>query len=250
MRRPDGRRPDETRPIEITTGFLKHPHGAVLFCAGDTKVVCTAMVEDRVPVFLKDTGQGWITSEYAMLPGATDTRGQRESSRGRPSGRSQEIQRLIGRSLRAAVDRKAIGERTIWLDCDVIQADGGTRTASITGAFIALVLALNTLKEGNKLRNPPIVSQIAAISVGVVAGTPLLDLCYEEDSSAGSDLNVVMDSDDRFIEVQGTAEGATFSRQELDGLLDLAAGGIKTLTERQNEALGQTLEDLRVPHLS
>ena len=249
MRRPDGRRPDELRPVEISTGFLKHPQGSVLFCTGETKVVCAATIEDRVPGFLKETGKGWVTSEYAMLPGATDTRSQRESSRGRPSGRSQEIQRLIGRSLRAAVDLKAIGERTIWLDCDVLQADGGTRTASITGSFIALVLALNTLKERNKLRNPPIISQIAAVSVGVVAGSPMLDLCYAEDSTAGTDMNVVMGSDEQFIELQGTAETAAFSRAELDALLDLAAGGIKGLMGLQAEALGKSLEELSAPHL-
>lgn len=250
MQRPDGRRPDELRPVEITTGFLKHPQGSVLFCAGETKVICAATVEDRVPGFLKETGKGWVTSEYAMLPGATDTRNQRESTRGRPSGRSQEIQRLIGRSLRAAIDLKAIGERTIWLDCDVLQADGGTRTASITGSFIALALALNTLKERDKLRNPPLISQVAAVSVGVVAGAPMLDLCYAEDSAAGTDMNVVMGNDERFIELQGTAETAAFSRTELDSLLDLAAAGIKSLMGRQAEALGKILEDLSAPHLA
>ena len=250
MQRPDGRGADELRPVEIHTGYLKHPDGSVLFCSGETKVICTATIEDRVPPFLKESGQGWVTSEYAMLPGATDTRSQRESSKGRPSGRSQEIQRLIGRSLRAALDRKAIGERTIWLDCDVIQADGGTRTASITGAFIALALALNTLKERNKLRNPPIIAQVGAVSVGVVAGTPMLDLCYEEDSAAGTDMNVVMDSDGRFIEVQGTAEHASFSRDELNTLLDLAGSGITGLMAKQEEVLGSILNDLKAPHLS
>jgi ribonuclease PH len=233
----------------MVPGFLKHPHGSVLFSAGDTRVVCSATVEDRVPQFLKDAGQGWVTSEYAMLPGATDTRTQRESSRGRPSGRSQEIQRLIGRCLRTAIDLKALGERTIWLDCDVLQADGGTRTASITGAFVALALALARLQEDGKLRNPPILSQVAAVSVGVVAGTPMLDLCYEEDSAAETDMNVALTDGNRFIEIQGTAETVPFQRETLDALLDLAISGTRKLMEIQAEVLGDKLASLRVPPL-
>jgi ribonuclease PH len=249
MRRPDGRRPDELRPVRIEPDYLKHPEGSVLVCSGDTKVICTASVEDRVPQFLKDAGQGWVTSEYAMLPRSTDVRVQREASRGRPSGRSQEIQRLIGRSLRTAVDLKAIGERTIWLDCDVIQADGGTRTASITGAWTALALALARMGAEKKLRNPPLLFQVAAVSVGVVAGAPLLDLCYDEDSAADTDMNVVMTDAGGFIEIQGTAEQSPFDRQALDSLLDLAAGGIRQLMEIQAGVLGERPAALRVPAL-
>ena len=249
MSRPDGRNAGDLRPMKIIPDYLKHPQGSALIRAGDTHVICTATVEDRIPQFLKDSGQGWVTAEYAMLPGATDKRTQRDSARGRVSGRSSEIQRLIGRCLRAAVDLKALGERTVWIDCDVIQADGGTRTASITGAFVALVLALHRLHENGRLRNPPLLGRVAAVSVGVVAGAPLLDLCYEEDAAADTDMNVVMNDAGQYIELQGTAEQAPFDRAALDGLLGLADTGIRRLHEIQAETLGSRLELLRIPPL-
>lgn len=235
----DGRSPDELRPVRIIPGFLKFPSGSCLIETGDTKVICTAMIEDKVPPFLKGTSTGWITAEYSMLPGSTEVRTPREISKGRPGGRTMEIQRLIGRSLRAAVDLSFIGERTIWIDCDVIQADGGTRTASITGGFVSLVLALDKLAKAEGWSQLPVLDYVAAVSVGVVQGVPSLDLCYAEDSSAEVDMNVVMTGKGQFIEVQGTAEHAPFSRDELAELLGLAETGIRRLMKIQEEALGE-----------
>ena len=249
MQRPDGRQADEMRAVRLEPDFLKHPEGSVLISVGDTRVICTASVEDRVPQFLKDGGQGWVTSEYGMLPRATEVRTQREASRGQVSGRSQEIQRLIGRALRGAVDRRALGERTLWMDCDVVQADGGTRTASITGAFVALALALHRLMEQGKIKQPPLLHQVAAVSVGVVAGIPVLDLCYEEDAAADTDMNVVLTESGGFLEVQGTAEHAPFARPALDALLTLAEGGARSLFALQREVLGERLTRIRVPPL-
>ncbi|WFA08922.1 ribonuclease PH [Tissierella sp. Yu-01] len=235
----DNRKNDELRKVNITRDYLMHPYGSVLIEMGDTKVICTAMVEDRVPPFLKGTGTGWITAEYSMLPGSTISRKIRDSSKGRIDGRSQEIQRLIGRSLRSVIDFTKIGERTIWIDCDVIQADGGTRTASITGSFIALVDALYKLhKEGN-IKEFPISKYIAAVSVGIGKYGPILDLCYEEDHLALVDMNVVMTDNGDFVEVQGTGENSTFSRIELNTLLDLAEKGNNELINKQKEALGE-----------
>jgi ribonuclease PH len=231
--RPDGRAPDQLRPITITREYLKHPEGSVLVEFGDTKVICTASLEDRVPPFLKGQGQGWVTAEYAMLPRSTNTRSTREN-RG-PSGRSQEIQRLVGRALRAVTDRAKMGERTVWVDCDVIQADGGTRTAAITGSFIAVadaVARIPAVPPGLVLRDC-----VAAISVGVVGGEPVLDLNYVEDSSAAVDMNVVMTGAGEFVEVQGTAEQVPFDRARLDALLGLAEGGIRHLVALQKQAL-------------
>jgi ribonuclease PH len=231
--RPDGRRPDELRPITVTLGVQKHAEGSVLLACGDTHVLCAASVEDKVPSFLEGKGVGWVTSEYAMLPRSTHTRSGRQGG-----GRGQEIQRLIGRALRGVVDRKTLGPRTVTLDCDVILADGGTRTASITGAWIALALAERWL--GQKLRGdaPRFVGEpVAAVSVGIVDGEPRLDLCYAEDARADVDMNVVMTESGKLVEVQGTAEGAPFSREDLGKLLDLAAGGIAELCRRQREAL-------------
>ncbi|HHX29088.1 MAG: ribonuclease PH [Bacillota bacterium] len=236
--RADGRAPDETRPVRITPGYLKFPHGSCLVETGDTRVICTAMVEEKVPPFMKGTGSGWITAEYSMLPGATATRTAREVSRGRPGGRTVEIQRIIGRSLRAAVDLSAVGERTFWIDCDVIQADGGTRTASITGGFVALMLALNVVAEKEGWQAFPALDYIAGISVGIVDGIAVVDLPYAEDSVAQVDMNVVMTGKGEFIEVQGTGEHAPFSKERLDALLALAAGGIRSLMAIQREALG------------
>jgi ribonuclease PH len=236
--RVDGRENSELRPVTITPGFLKYPQGSCLIEAGDTKVICAATIENRVPPFLKNSGTGWITAEYSMLPGATPTRTQREVSRGKPGGRTVEIQRLIGRSLRAAVDLKALGERTIWLDCDVIQADGGTRTASITGGFVALALAINAVKDEERWDVFPVVDFVAAISVGISDGAPVLDLRYVEDSAAGVDMNVVMTGKGEFVEVQGTGEHSTFDRSKLNDLLNLAEKGIRELMAYQKEALG------------
>jgi ribonuclease PH len=236
--RVDGRGPRDLRPVKITPSFLKHPQGSCLIEAGDTRVICTATVEDRVPPFLKGTSSGWITADYSMLPAATLQRTPREVSRGKPGGRTVEIQRLIGRSLRAAVDLSAVGERTFWIDCDVIQADGGTRTASITGGFVALALALDTVAKKEKWEIPPILDYIAAVSVGVSSGTPVLDLNYAEDSTAEVDMNIVMTGRGEFIEVQGTGEHAPFDMRRLSELLDLAGGGIRTLMEYQRDALG------------
>ena len=234
----DGRRLDELRPVAITRGFNKHAEGSAFIEVGDTKVVCTASVEERVPPFLKGKGEGWITCEYGMLPRATTTRTQREASRGAPSGRTHEIQRLIGRSLRSVIDLATLGERTLWIDCDVIQADGGTRTASITGAFVAVVDALRRLKGQGALVDLPIVDFVAATSVGRVGGEILLDLAYEEDSKAEVDMNVVKTGRGLFVEIQGTAERTPFSDEEMKKLMDAADKGIQELIGEQKKALG------------
>jgi ribonuclease PH len=238
MNRTDGRQPSQLRPITITPAFSMHAEGSVLIEAGRTRVICTASIEDRVPPFLRNTGKGWVTAEYGMLPRATSTRTQREASAGKVGGRTQEIQRLIGRSLRSVTKLPELGERTIWIDCDVIQADGGTRTASITGGFVALALALKHMRSKGMIRTMPLMDYVAATSVGVVAGTPMLDLAYDEDSNAEVDMNVVKTGDGRFIEVQGTAEGLPFERSALDSLLALADAGIQELVERQRAIIG------------
>jgi ribonuclease PH len=227
--RADGRLPEQLRPTRITPNFSMHAEGSVLVEAGKTRVVCTASVEDRVPPFRRNTGKGWVTAEYGMLPRATTTRMQREASAGRVGGRTHEIQRLIGRSLRAVTKLDELGERTVTLDCDVIQADGGTRTAAITGAFVALVLALNKLREHDMLRTMPVTDYVAATSVGIVDGTPMLDLAYEEDSTAEVDMNLVKTGGGLYIEVQGTAEALPFGREALNRLLDLGDTGIRQL---------------------
>ena len=237
----DGRASDELRPVIIRPGFSKHAEGSVLIEVGDTRVICTASVQEKVPPFLYRSGKGWVTAEYGMLPRATTERTDREAARGKQGGRTMEIQRLIGRSLRAAVNPELLGERTIWLDCDVIQADGGTRTASITGAYVALVLALTELYTNGKMATWPIVDSIAAISVGIINGVPALDLNYAEDSKAGVDMNVVATGKGRYIELQGTAEGASFSEEEMQSMLALARGGIATLVEKQLEVLAPAL---------
>ena len=234
----DGRAADQIRPVKISTGYIKHAEGSCLIEVGDTRVVCAVSFEDRVPVFLRGKGEGWITAEYGMLPRATTTRSQREAARGRPSGRTQEIQRLIGRSLRAVVDMKALGERTVWIDCDVIQADGGTRCASITGAFVALVMALQVLHKKGAFKELPVTDHVAAVSVGRVEDRVLLDLKYEEDSTAQVDMNVVKTGGGRFVEVQGTAEGEPFSDDEMLELLASADKGIQELIQLQKKALG------------
>jgi ribonuclease PH len=235
--RTDGRAADELRPITITPGYLPYAEGSVLIEMGQTRVVCSASVEDRVPPFLRNTGQGWITAEYSMLPRATQQRTPREVRRGGPSGRTHEIQRLIGRSLRAAADMKLLGERTITLDCDVIQADGGTRTAAITGAYVAFALAAHKLLKSGKIGRSVVINEVAAISVGIVGNTPMLDLKYDEDSTAEVDMNVVCTGDGRFIEVQGTAEREAFSRDQMDGLLLLAEKGVKLLMDAQRDTI-------------
>jgi ribonuclease PH len=242
MTRSDGRSPAELRPTTITPGYLAHAEGSVLMEVGRTKVICTASVEDRVPPFLRNSGKGWVTAEYGMLPRATNTRTQRESSAGKVGGRTQEIQRLIGRSLRSITKLTDLGERTIWIDCDVIQADGGTRTASITGGFVALVLALQRMRELALIRTIPIVDYVAATSVGIVDGTALLDLAYDEDSKAEVDMNFVKTGDGRFIELQGTAEGLPFDRRALDALMGLADEGIKHLIDKQRAIVGDMLK--------
>jgi ribonuclease PH len=236
--RSDGRNPGQLRPTRITPAFTVHAEGSVLIEAGQTKVICTASVEDRVPPFMRNSGKGWVTAEYGMLPRATSTRTQREATAGKVGGRTQEIQRLIGRSLRSVTKLDALGERTVWVDCDVIQADGGTRTAAITGGFVALALALKKMRAAGQLKSLPILDHVAAISVGVVAGVPLLDLAYDEDSKADVDMNVVKTGDGRFIEVQGTAEGPPFERQALDDLLALADEGIRELVAIQQAIVG------------
>ena len=236
--RPSGRRPNEMRAIELVPGYTRHAEGSVLTQFGDTRVLCTASVEDRVPAFLKGQQQGWVTAEYGMLPRATHTRTDREAARGKQSGRTLEIQRLIGRSLRSVVDLASLGERTLTVDCDVLQADGGTRAAAITGGYVALVLAAEKLVASGALAKNPIHGQIAAVSVGIVGGVPVLDLDYSEDAEAETDMNVVMNEAGAFVEVQGTAEGHAFQRGELDRLLDLAAVGIKRLLAAQTVALG------------
>jgi ribonuclease PH len=235
--RADGRASDELRPVTIRTDFIKYAEGSVLIEVGDTKVICTASIEDKVPPFLYRSGKGWITAEYAMIPRATSERTQREASRGKQGGRTLEIQRLIGRALRASVDLELLGEKTIWLDCDVMQADGGTRTASITGAFVALVMALGKLYSSGKIASWPLREWVAAVSVGIVGGIPSLDLNYLEDSSAGVDMNVVATDKMRFIELQGTAEGASFSEEEMQQMLALARTGIALLITKQREVL-------------
>ena len=237
--RPSARQPDQLRPISIERNYTAHAEGSVLICVGNTKVLCTASVEQRVPHFLRGKGQGWITAEYGMLPRSTGSRMNREAARGKQSGRTQEIQRLIGRSLRAAVNLKGIGENSITLDCDVIQADGGTRTASITGAYVALADAITYMLENKIIKNNPIERQVAAVSVGIFAGMPVLDLDYPEDSKAETDMNVIMDASGHFIEIQGTAEGAPFSRDEMDAMLNLADKGITELMQAQTAALSQ-----------
>lgn len=237
MQRTDGRNFDELRPVKITRNYLKYAEGSVLIECGNTKVICAATVEERVPPFLKGTGEGWITAEYSLLPRSTQTRNPREAAKGKLTGRTQEIQRLIGRSLRGVCDFGALGERTVLLDCDVVQADGGTRTAAITGAFVALVDAVNTFHLDGKPF--PVKDFLAAISVGIVDGDPLLDLCYTEDSRAGVDMNLVMTGAGQFIEVQGTGEKSPYSRKDLENMLALGEAGIQTLMEYQKEALGE-----------
>jgi ribonuclease PH len=235
--RPSQRANNQLRNVEIIRHYTKHAEGSVLIKFGDTHVLCTASVEEKVPGFLKGKGQGWVTAEYGMLPRSTGSRMDREAAKGKQSGRTQEIQRLIGRSLRAIIDLEKLGERSIHMDCDVIQADGGTRTASITGAYVALHDAISTLIKSGRLAESPLKQNVAAISVGVYKGTPVLDLDYIEDSDCDTDMNVVMTADDGFVEIQGTAEGEPFSRDAMNAMLDLAAHGIKQLIVKQNEAL-------------
>jgi ribonuclease PH len=236
--RPSGRAPDQLRPVQITRGFTRHAEGSVLVEFGDTRVLCTASIDEKVPPFLKGKGQGWLTAEYGMLPRSTGTRTQREAAAGRQSGRTQEIQRLIGRSLRAVTNLVGLGERTVQIDCDVLQADGGTRTASITGAFVALHDAVRLLQDRRLVRECPIRDFVAAVSVGVYQGAAVLDLDYDEDSTCETDMNVVMTSNGGIVELQGTAEGAPFSRAELDAMVDLAGAGISRLVAAQRAALG------------
>lgn len=238
--RPSGRDAAQLREIKLTCGYTKHAEGSVLVEFGDTKVLCNASVDKNVPRFLKGKGEGWVTAEYGMLPRSTHTRSDREAARGKQSGRTQEIQRLIGRSLRSVVDLKALGEQTITIDCDVLQADGGTRTASITGGYVALVLAIESMLKQKLIRFNPIHGQIAAVSVGIFNGVPVLDLDYNEDSSAETDMNIVMNDAGAFVEIQGTAEGHAFRKDELHAMLELATSGIQTLLVKQNQALEAT----------
>jgi ribonuclease PH len=240
--RSDNRAPDQLRDTTLTPDYLPHAEGSVFIEAGRTKVICTASLEDRVPPFLRNTGKGWVTAEYGMLPRATSTRMTREASTGKVGGRTQEIQRLIGRSLRSVMNLQGMGERTIWIDCDVIQADGGTRTASITGAFVALALALEKMRQRDLIRTIPLSDYVAATSVGIVDGEPLLDLAYEDDSRADVDMNVVETGDGRYIEVQGTAEAKPFGRNALMTLLDLADQGIRQLVEKQRAIVGHLVK--------
>ena len=239
MTRPDNRQNDEMRPVRFTPGFTKNPDGSVLVQTGDTMVLCTAMVAAKVPPFLKGSGSGWVTAEYSLLPSSTETRTQREATRGKINGRTSEIQRLIGRSLRAVVDLPALGERTIWIDCDVLQADGGTRTASISGAFVALCLALMKLQAEGVIKQLPIIDYVAAASVGIVDGETVLDLEYIEDSRAEVDMNVVMTGRGNFVEVQGTAEGTPYSKAKLDEMLALAEKGIQEIFDLQANIIGK-----------
>lgn len=239
--RPSGRNPDQLREIKFTCGFTKHAEGSVLVEFGDTRVLCTASIEQGVPRFLKGKGEGWVTAEYGMLPRSTHERMKREASHGKQGGRTLEIQRLIGRSLRAAIDLKALGENTITVDCDVLQADGGTRTASITGGFVALSLAVKKMLENKQLKKNPLHGQVASVSVGIFDGLAVLDLDYAEDSNAETDMNVVMNDMEAFIEIQGTAEGHAFRKDELNAMLDLAAAGINQLLEKQRAALESCL---------
>ena len=238
LKRSDSRKPEDIRNVRITRNYCKHALGSCLIEVGDTRVICAANMENKVPPHLKNTGTGWLTAEYGMLPSSTSTRMTRESSRGRPQGRTNEIQRIIGRSLRAAVNLNEVGERTIWIDCDVVQADGGTRTASITGAYVALKDALEALVSQQTLARNPIEEQVAAVSVGIVDGEILLDLNYEEDARADVDMNVVMTGSGNIIEVQGTAEGRAFSQEQMVSMLNLAHKGIQQLMKLQNRALG------------
>jgi len=244
MQRLDGRAESDMRRVEISTGVNIHAEGSALIRIGDTQVICTASLEDRVPLFLRDSGQGWVTSEYGMIPRATGQRMQREATRGRASGRTQEIQRLIGRSLRTVTDLRALGPRTLWIDCDVIQADGGTRTASITGAFVAMGLALGRMRAQSQLNGAPLRGLVAATSVGLLGGTPCLDLSYAEDSQADVDMNVVRTDSGRYVEVQGTAEKTPFSHEEMQAMLDLAIAGTNQLFEHQRRALREVLPTL------
>jgi len=241
MLRSDGRRPDELRPVSIETGVLKYAEGSAMVSFGNTRVLCAASLEERVPPWMKGRGLGWVTAEYAMLPRATQERTQREAARGRVGGRTHEIQRIIGRALRAVTDTVKLGERTIWIDCDVIQADGGTRTAAVSGACVALALALRRLFDPADKARWPLSTMVAAVSVGIVAGLPLLDLSYDEDSQALTDMNVFMTDAGRYVETQGTAEAAPFDRRELDALLALAEGGIRRIFALQNAALDAAL---------
>jgi ribonuclease PH len=237
LKRPSGRAPDVLRSVVLTPKFTKYAEGSILISMGDTRIVCTASVEDRVPPFLRNSGKGWVTAEYGMLPRATDTRTARDNGRSGPSGRTQEIQRLIGRSLRAVTAMNKLGERTITVDCDVIQADGGTRTASVTGGFVALALALKKLKDERKIDAIPLSDYVAAVSVGIVSGQPILDLEYSEDSRADVDMNIVRTGAGAFIEIQGTAESGPFSEDQMHKMLELAAGGIRELVAKQREVL-------------
>lgn len=237
MSRPSQRAPDELRPVRFARRFAKHAEGSVLVEFGDTQVLCTASIEESVPAFLRGKGQGWVTAEYGMLPRATHTRSPREAAKGKQSGRTQEIQRLIGRSLRSVIDLRALGERTVTIDCDVLQADGGTRTASITGGYVALAQACERLIDRRVIAASPVHGQVAAVSVGICAGVPVLDLDYAEDSQAETDMNVVMNNGGGFVEIQGTAEGHAFRRNELDALLNLAVAGMGHLFTLQTEAL-------------
>jgi ribonuclease PH len=243
----DGRRADEARPVRMERHYIKHAEGSVLIEIGDTKVICTATVEDKVPPFLRGSGQGWVTAEYSMLPRATQVRNQREATKGKLSGRTLEIQRLIGRALRSVVDLPSLGERTLWIDCDVIQADGGTRTAAITGAFVAMVDAVDTMVRRGELSKMPVTDFLAAISVGIVEGCPLVDLCYTEDAAAKVDMNLVMTGQGKFVEIQGTGESAPFSPEELNALIELGKNGILRLIEKQKEVLGDLALSIAAP---
>jgi ribonuclease PH len=238
MKRNNDRAVNEIRKVKITKNYIKYPAGSVLIQMGNTRVICSATLEEKVPPFLRDKNQGWVTAEYSMLPSSTHTRTSREASRGKQSGRTQEIQRLIGRSLRAIVDMNKLGERTIWIDCDVIQADGGTRCASITGAYVAVALAVKKLLKDNVIKENPLIDSIAAVSVGILQGEKLLDLEYEEDSVASVDLNIVKTGSGKYVEIQGTAEQNPFDRKEMDQLLDLGDKGIQELTDLQNAVIG------------
>lgn len=241
MNRIDNRLADELRPVKITRNYLLHPEGSVLIEVGNTKIICSAMVEERVPPFLKGTGTGWVSSEYSMIPGSTGIRKTRDINKLKIDGRTQEIQRLIGRSLRSVVDLSLLGERTLWIDCDVIQADGGTRTASITGSFVAMVDALKKLKDKNLIEKVPVKAFVSAVSVGIVDNEEILDLCYEEDSGALVDMNIVMTDKGEFVEIQGTGEESTFTYNQLTDLISLAAKGCKELYEIQKSVLGEEL---------
>ncbi|HBV68484.1 MAG TPA: ribonuclease PH [Clostridiales bacterium] len=243
MDRDNRRLNDELRQVKITRNYIMHPDGSVLIEVGNTKVICTAVIEDKVPPFLKGTGKGWVSAEYSMIPGSTKTRKPRDINKGKIDGRSQEIQRLIGRSLRSVVNLDAVGERTVWLDCDVIQADGGTRTASITGAFVAMVDAFYGLLSRNEIEKMPVKAFVSAVSVGIGKGEAILDLCYEEDSSADVDMNIVMTNKGEFVEIQGTGEEATFTRDELMNLISLASRGCEELYKLQREALGEEISE-------